>query len=150
MALAGAGEVGYVEEIYYDADGDIASPTWVLMPGVSDVQVTSSKNEAEIAERNVYVVGVVPTHMNWSVSVTIEKRNGETSYDLLRAAYEDNTKIGVAVMTGLVATVGEKGFQCEAYITGWDDDGAHEGHTASLTIKPAAPATTAADYVTIA
>jgi len=62
MALSGAGEVGFIEEIYYDADGDIASPTWVLIPGVQDVQESATKNVAEIAERNVPEMGVVPTH----------------------------------------------------------------------------------------
>lgn len=149
MAVSGAGEIGFIEEIYYDADGDIASPTWVAFPGVQDVQQTSSKNVSEIAERNVPVIGVIPTHTNFEVSVTITKKNGNASYDALRAAYEDNTKIGIAAMTGPVATVGEKGFQCEAYIVGWDDDGSHEGNNATLTIRPAANPTTAADYVTI-
>jgi len=149
MALSGAGEVGYTEEIYYDADGDIASPTWVLMPSVQDVQVTASKNVAEIAVRNDKEVGVVPTHTVREITVVLTKRNGETNYDALKAAFEDNTKIGVAAMTGPVATNGEKGFQAEAYIVGWDDDGAHEGNSVSLTIRPAANPTTAADYVTI-
>lgn len=149
MALAGAGEVGFIEEIYYDADGDIASPTWVLIPGVQDVQESSSKNVSEIAERNVPVIGTVPTHTNWSVDVTITKKNGDTGYDALKAAYEDNTRIGVAVMTGPIATAGEKGFQCEAYITQWNNDGSHEGNNVTITIRPAAVPTTAADYVTI-
>lgn len=149
MALAGAGEVGFIEEIYYDADGDIASPTWVLIPGVQDVQVSASKNVSEIAERNVPEIGVVPTHTSREITVTITKKNGNTNYDALKAAFEDNTKIGVAAMTGPVATAGEKGFQAEAYIVGWDDDGAHEGNSVSITIRPAANATTAADYVTI-
>jgi hypothetical protein len=149
MALTGAGEVGFIEEVYYDADGDIASPTWVLMPGVQDVQVSSQSNKSEIAVRNEDFVGVVPTHKVVSITVTLTKRNGDTNYDALREAHFSNTKIGVAAMTGPVATVGEKGFQAEAYVTGWDDDGAHEGNSVSVTIEPAANATTAADYVTI-
>lgn len=150
MALTGLGEIGYTEEIYYDADGNIATPTWVLIPGVQDVQENSSLNESEFAERNVPVIGVVPTHETYSVDVIISRRNGETSYDALRAAYRARTKIGLAVMSGPIATVGEKGFQCEAYITGWNSDGSHEGNNATLTIKPAANPTTAAALVTVA
>lgn len=142
-------QVGYVEEIYYDADGDIASPTWVLMPGVQDVQESSTKNKAEIAERNNAVQGVYPTHTVYSVDVTLTKNVGDTDYDALRAAYEDNTKIGVAVMSGPVATVGSAGFQAEAYITSWSSDGSHEGSGATITIEAAADPTTAADYVTV-
>lgn len=149
MALAGAGEVGFTEEIYYDADGDIASPTWVLIPGVQDVQESSTYNKAEIAVRNVDVVGVVPTHEVYSVDVTITKKNGHTDYDALRAAYQAKTKIGVAVMSGPIATVGEKGFQAEAYITAWNNDGSHEGSAVTITIEPAANATTAATVATI-
>ena len=149
MAVSGAGELGYTEEIYYDADGSIAIPTWVLIPGVVDVQQNSSKNKADIAERNVPVVGVEVTHTVYSVDVTITKRNGNTNYDALRAAYEAGTRIGIAVMSGPVATSGEKGFQAEAYITSWSDDGAHEGNTVSLTFEPAANPTTAASVVTI-
>lgn len=141
-------QVGYVEEIYYDADGDIASPTWVLIPGVQDVQESSSKNKAEIAERNVPVQGVEVTHTVYSVDVTITKDTGDTDYDALRAAYEDNTRIGLAVMSGPVATVGSAGFQCEAFITAWNNDGSHEGTAATITIEPAAHPTTAADLVT--
>lgn len=149
MALSGAGEIGYTEEIYYDADGDIASPTWALMPGVMDVQENSTKNESEIAERNVATIGYEVTHTVYSVDVTLAKRNGDSDYDALKAAYEDNTRIGLAVMTGPVATVGEKGFQCEAFITAWNNDGSHEGNSVTLTLKPAANPTTAADFVTI-
>ena len=149
MALAGAGEVGFIEEIYYDADGDIASPTWVLIPGVQDVQESASKNVAEIAERNVAEIGVMPTHTNREYTVTITKKNGNTNYDALKAAFEDNTRIGIAAMTGPIATAGEKGFQAEAFIVGWDDDGSHEGNSATLTIRAGANATTAADFVTI-
>lgn len=149
MATSGAGEIGFIEEIYYDADGDIASPTWVLMPGVQDVQQSSDKDVAELKIRNTAVTGVVPAHTNFSVDVTITKANGDTDYDALRAAYEDNTKIGLAVMTGPVATSGESGFQCEAYITSWSDDGSHTGNSATFTVQPAALPTTAADYVTI-
>ncbi len=149
MALTGSGEVGYTEEIYYDADGDIASPTWVLIPGVQDVQENSAKNKSEIAERNVGTVGVEVTHTVYSVDITITKRNGNTDYDALRAAYEAGTRIGLAVMSGPVATVGEKGFQSEAYITSWSGDGSHEGNSVSITIEPAANPTTAASVVTI-
>ena len=150
MGLTGSGEVGYTEEVYYDADGDIASATWVLVPGVQDVQQNSSKNKAEIAERNVAVVGVEVTHTVYSVDITITKRNGNTDYDALRAAYEAGTRIGIAVMSGPIATAGEKGFQAEAYITGWNDDGAHEGSTVQITVEPAANPTTAAALVTAA
>jgi len=149
MGVSGAGEIGFTEEIYYDADGDIASPTWVLMPGVQDVQENSTLNESEFAERNVNVIGVVPTHETYSVDVTISKRNGNTDFDALRAAYRGRTKIGLAVMSGAVATTGESGFQCEAYVTGWNNDGSHEGNNVTVTIKPAANPTTAAALVTI-
>ena len=149
MPVSGAGEVGYVEEIYYDADGDIATPTWVQITGVVDVQENSTKNKAQVMVRNTAEAGVIPTHTVRSFDVTLTKRNGETVYDALKAAYEDNTKIGIAVMTGPIATTGEKGFQAEAYITQWNNDGSHEGHTVSITIEPAANATTAADYVTV-
>lgn len=150
MALTGLGEIGYTEEIYYDADGDIASPTWVLIPGVQDVQEDSSMNVSEFAERNVPVIGVEVTHENYSVDVTISKRNGETSFNALRTAYRARTKIGLAVMSGPIATVGESGFQCEARITAWKPDGSHEGNSAVITIRPAANPTTAAAFVTVA
>lgn len=150
MALSGAGEVGYIEEVYYDTDGDIASATWVAFPGVQDVQFTSQSNKAEIAERNVKYVGVVPTHKVVSITVVITKKNGDTDYDALRAAHDADTKLGIATMTGPIATVGEKGWQGEVYITGWDDDGSHEGNNVTLTLEPAANATTAAALVTIA
>lgn len=148
MGVSGAGDIGFDGEIYYDADGDIASPTWVLMPGVQDVQENSAYNESEIAERNVRVIGVELTHESYSVDVTLTKRNGNSDYDALRAAYQAKTRIGLAVMSGPVATVGESGFQAEAYIASWNDDGSHEGNSVSLTIKPAANPTTAAAVVT--
>lgn len=149
MAVSGAGEIGYLEELYYDADGSIASPTWVSVPGVQDVQQSNQSNKAEIAERNVDYVGVVPTHKVYSLTATITKRNGDTDYDALKSAHEANTKIGLAAMTGPIATIGEKGFQAEVYVTGWDDDGSHEGSAVTVTFEPAHNPTTAADHVTI-
>ena len=150
MAVSGAGDIGYEGEIYYDADGDIASATWVLIPDIQDVQETSSKNKATIPVRNVPVVGVLPTHTVLSHSVTITKANGATVYDALHAAYVANTRIGIASMTGPIATSGESGWQYEAFITDWNDDGSHEGVSATFTVEPAANATTAATYTTIA
>ncbi|MFV0445671.1 MAG: hypothetical protein ACK5Q5_18980 [Planctomycetaceae bacterium] len=150
MPATGKAIIGKLCKAYIDVDGDIAGPTWVEAPKIQGLSKTSSRNLAEIAERGEDDVLVLPSHINREISFELTRRPGDTVYDTLENAFEDGTKVGVAIMTGGIAVSGSRGYQAEVYVTQFDDDQGHEGTTVSVTVRPAADYTTAPAHVAIA
>lgn len=147
---AGDARIGRLHELHVDADGDIASPTWVEYGEIQGGNRTSQRNVSEVAERGLDEITVMLGHKKKEMSFTITKRPGNTNFDLIQAAHESGAKIGIAMMTGPIATSGEQGFQGEVYVTGFDSDESNESTVCSITMMPCADYTTAPDLVEIA
>ena len=52
MAATGKPVSGRLCKFYYDADGDIAAPTWVLVGEIQGGGMTSQAEVAEVRERS--------------------------------------------------------------------------------------------------
>jgi len=142
--------IGRLHKFYIDADGDIATPTWVEYGEIQSGSRSSQRKVAEVEERGIDETTVMLGHKGREISLTVTKRPGNTNYDLLQTAYEDGGKVGVAMMTGPIATSGEQGYQAEMYVTGFDADESNESTSAAVTLRPCADYTTAPDLVEIA
>lgn len=147
--VAGAALSGRVQKLYIDVDGDIATPTWVEFGKIQGASISGPRDVTEIKERDLQDTIVLPGHISREISLTITRRPGNTSYDAVRAAHNAGTKIGVAMMTGPIAEVGQTGFQCEAYCIDWNDDQAHDNGAIECTLRPAADYVTPPAFVTI-
>lgn len=149
MALTGVPVIGKNRKVYYDADGDIATPTWVEIGKCQAAEDSADRDQAEIKERDNNITTYDFGHFNVQPTIELTVRPGNTAYDALWAAWTAGTKIGLAVMTGAVATVGNQGFQGEVKITSWQMSGGHTDVTATLTFAPYAGYTTAPAFVQV-
>lgn len=147
--MPGEAKIGRLHKFYVDADGDIAIPTWVEYGEIQGASRTGQRDVAEVKERGIDETLVMLGHKNREISLPITKRPGNANFDILQTAYEDGSKVGVAMMTGEITTVGEQGYQAEMYVTGFDDDQAHDATMAQVTLRPCADYTTAPDFVEI-
>lgn len=144
-----AARIGRLHKLYIDADGSIATPTWVEYGEIQGASRTGSRDVAEVKERGLAETTVMLGHKTREISMTVTKRPGNTNFNLLQTAYETGAKIGVAMMTGTITTAGEQGYQAECYVTQFDDDQAHDSTTCTVTLRPCADYTTAPAFVEI-
>lgn len=141
--------IGRLHKLYVDADGSIASPTWVEYGEIQGASRSGGRDVAEVKERGLSETTVMLGHKTREISLTVTKRPGNTNFNILQTAYETGAKVGIAMMTGAIATVGEQGFQAECYVTQFDDDQAHDSTTATATLRPCADYVTAPAFVEI-
>ena len=107
--MAGEARIGRLHEIHVDADGDIAAPTWVEYGEIQGASRSGQRDVAEVKERSVEETLVMLGHQNRELSLTITKRPGNVNFDILQTAFETGAKVGIAMMTGPIATIGEQG-----------------------------------------
>lgn len=148
--MAGEARIGRLHKLYVDADGDIAVPTWVEYGEIQGGGRSDQRDLAEVKERGLDETTVMLGHKSREVSLTLTKRPGNTNFDLLQAAFDTGAKVGIAMMTGAIATSGEQGFQAEMYVTAFNDDQANDSTTVSATLRPCADYVTPPDFVQIA
>lgn len=148
--MGGEARIGRLHKMYVDADGDIATPTWVEYGEIQGANRTQQRDVAEVKERGLDETTVMLGHKNREISLTLTKRPGNTNFDILQTAYEDGNKVGIAMMTGPIATSGEQGWQGECYVTGFDAPEENDSTTVAATLRPCADYVTAPDLVEIA
>lgn len=148
MALTGDVKIGRLHKLYIEPSADLALPSWVEYGKIQGANKTGQKDRSEIKERDLAITTEISGHRKDEITLTLTKRPGNTEYDALEdAAQGDNIKIGIALMTGDIATPGERGFQAEMIVVGWDDDQAHDNSTVQVTLAPSANYVTAPAFV---
>jgi hypothetical protein len=147
--MAGEARIGRLHKLYIDADGDIATPTWVEYGKIQGASRSGSRDVAEVKERDLDDTLVMLGHKNREITVTVTKRPGNTQFDLLQAAFEAGSKVGVAMMTGAIATVGEQGYQAEMYVTNFESPEENDSTVCNVTLRPCADYVTPPDFVEI-
>lgn len=150
MALTGTLKIGRLHKLYVEASADLVSPTWVEYGKIQGASRTQQRDVAEVKERDLEETLVELGHINREITLQISRRPGLTStYDILEAAFESGANVGIAMMTGTITTAGERGYQAEMKVTGFDDDQAHDSTMVAVTLRPAASYTTAPDFVEV-
>lgn len=147
--MPGEARIGRLHKFYVDADGDIAAPMWVVYGKIQGASRTGQRDVAEVKERDQEDTLAMLGHKNREISVTVTKRPGDTNYDILQTAFETGAKVGIAMMTGEITTVGEQGYQAEMYVTGFEDPEEHDATTNVVTLRPCADYTTPPAFVEI-
>lgn len=149
MPLDGSALLGRVHKLFVDPAGDLTTPTWTEYGKIQGASRSGGKDVAEIKERDLIDTTVLPGHRNTEITLPITRRPGDTEYDALEDAFHNDAKISIALMTGEVATIGERGYQAEMYVTQWDDDQAHDGTAVQVTLRPAADYVVAPDFIEV-
>ena len=143
MALTGVPVIGKNRKAYYDADGSIASPTWVEIGKCQAADMSGDRDKAEVKERDCDFTTYMAGHWNIEPTIELTVRPGNSVYDALWTAWDTGGLIGIAISTGAIATQGNQHFQAEVLITSWQSGGGHTDVTATLTFSPYAGYTTA-------
>lgn len=149
MPLTGAALLGRLHKLYIEPTADLALPTWAEYGKIQGANRTGQRDVSEVKERDLEDTTVLLGHKNREISLPITRRPGNTEYDALEDAFENGTKIGIAMMTGTITSSGERGYQAEMYVTGFDDDQAHESNAVQVSLRPAADYVTAPAFVEI-
>lgn len=149
--MAGEARIGRLHKLYVDADGAIDgnNAVWVEYGKIQGASRTGQRDVAEVKERDEEDTLVMLGHKNREISLTVTKRPGNNTYDLLQTAFEDGSKIGIAMMTGNINNSGEQGYQAEMYVTGFDDPEENDSTMNNVTLRPAADYATAPDFVEV-
>lgn len=127
--------------LYLDPAG-VGGGTWTKYEDVGDVSVPVSWNESQRKirkhkfERTTLGQGVLET------TFTLTYRAGDPGFEMLRDAFDGKADIGVAVMSGDIATDGSEGWQYDAKVASFPESQAlEEDMTFDVTLKPSSDAT---------
>jgi hypothetical protein len=127
--------------LYLDPAG-VDQGTWTQYEDVGDVNVAHAWNQSQrkirkhTHERTTLGQGVL------EVTFTATYRAGDAGFEMLRDAHINKTVIGVAVMSGPIATVGSEGWQLDAVVSDFPESQAlEEDMSFDVTLKPASQAT---------
>lgn len=148
MPVTGAARIGKLKKLYYSAAG-LAVPTWVEQGKLQGGTLTRSKDVAEVKERDLNITTVLTAHDNVGYTFTLTRRPGDTFFDAIDEAYNNDTNVALAIMTGDITNSGERGYQAEFKVVNLTDNEEHTGTTVEVEIRPAADYTTAPAAVEI-
>ncbi len=105
--------LGFECKIYFDATALAGTPdtgTWAELTIVKDVNVPDERDEVENTTRESNGVKTFETGLRTvGVEFEIEHDPANAGYAALKAAYEANTEIAIAVMDGDITTIGKTG-----------------------------------------
>lgn len=147
----GALIIGRLHKLYIEPVSDLEAPTWVEYGEIQGATRTQQRDVAEVKERNFLETTVELGHLNTEVTLQISRRPGlTTTFDVLEAAARSGDNVGIAMMTGGITEPGERGYQAEMKVVGFDDDQAHDSTMVSVTLRAAASRDTDPAYVEIA
>lgn len=146
-------QLGEKNKLYYDSgllNG--GSSDYSELEDVSNVTVAESKETGEVRSRATSYVGHLPSLRTVSFSFEMIRDTGDTDYQALRGAYDDDEKVVFVVADG--AYPPESGdtvarLKMECYITGWErSEPIGEADAVTITCELAADATNDPDYQT--
>lgn len=130
------GVIGGAGKTYYDTVG-VGVGTWTEIDAVIDVTTNSELNVGEIKDRSLTDVLVLAAKRNTSFDVNINYKPGDAGYEAFRDAYTNRRNIGLAVMTGAIATAGSEGWQCDCLVTSFGrGEPLEEGMSIPCTLRP--------------
>lgn len=134
---------GIHTKTYYDADGSIASPTWVELTGTSGVQMPSKWTTAKVLQRSPRFEMSLNCHLQCPITVKMPRRPGNTAFDIFMTAHRTDGKIGIAVMSGTITDTGHYGYQFECTVSEANDDQEHNSTDVVFVLEPTPNYTTA-------
>ncbi len=113
-------KIGLECKAYFDAAG-VGGGTWALLDEVIDVSKSTTKNMAKKKTRaskwELHRAG----QRNQEIEIVYLYEPANAGYMALEAAFLNDTRVGLALMDALIATVGTKGWQGDYEISEMSD-----------------------------
>ncbi len=133
---------------YIDASGGVT--TWVEVVNVEDATLNQDRNAGEVMNRGSDWVKVLTGKKNAVIDVTLTLNVADAQYIALRNAYNNDSDVGVAVMSGVITTVGEEGFQAACKIVSFNrTETLQDVVKIAMQLRPSAASTIEPAYVLI-
>lgn len=137
--------------VFHTDDAGAGIGTWATYDGVADVTVTATRNTGRRKDRSLDYETVHAGQRVISVSATLTFEAGDTQMEEIRTAFNSGADIGIAVMSGPVATTGSEGLICNAKVTEYSTSQPLENVVSiSVTFEPSADSTYALTYTEVA
>ena len=128
--------------VHYDTSG-VASPTWLDADNVEEVTLNLERPAGEIKNRSSDWMKVLLGKQGASIEITMTYNGGAADWEAFRDAYLNGTDIGVAIMTGDIATVGSEGLVADMKVTAMSRaEPLEEGMQVTFTLQPSAASAT--------
>jgi hypothetical protein len=142
--------LGMEAKLYYKVGGVGGAGAWTELTNVKDVTLNLEAGEADVTTRgNAGWRATVATLREGSVEFEMVWDTADAGFTALKDAYFNNSKIGLAVMDGAIATPGSQGLQADFSITNFSrKEALEEAIMVSVTAKPTY-STTAPAWVTV-
>ncbi len=113
---------------YYNSN-TWASPTWVLLDQIVDLNKTRSRNKIEVKNRASTFKRFLAGLKEYGITFGLTRDDANTAQTALDAAYEAATLTSFAFANGPIATTGTKYVKAEFIVTKFDDHEPLEGGT---------------------
>lgn len=101
----------------YINTGTYASPTYVEVTRVRDVQHDDSRSEGDDSCRGFDMASVEVGQASYGCSFDAVYKRGDSALDAIQAAYRAGTPLGIMFLDGPRATAGSKGFRVDVKVT---------------------------------
>ena len=112
---------GFEAKLYYNT-GSYGTPTWTVIPLISDCQVTGTWDEADATTR--YGAGVKqmePSLLAVEIAGKIRTDEGDTTFVALADAFFGRNVVDVLVLNGASDANGSRGYRFEAKVFNWTE-----------------------------
>ncbi len=115
-------KAGGKKKLYMNPAGTYASPTWVLMAKVGDVDITMGKATGDIDTRETPNTKTIGGNKKIGFAFNYFRVDGQTDavFNALEASYYDDTPIDMASMEVAIATAGAKGIRGPFMVSKFD------------------------------
>lgn len=107
-------------KLYVSTDSIGGSPTWSELTKVEEDNINQERNAAEIANRSSDFVKVLTGKRNVTIEVTTTYVKGNTVIEMVRDAFNNNTMLAAAAMTGTITDAGEEGLQMDGKVVSFN------------------------------
>jgi hypothetical protein len=135
---------GFDGYLYYNT-ASVASPTWVLVDTVRDVNTTASTDKADVSDRRSKFKKSCPAMIDLETTVSATYVQGNTALDAIRVQFLARTVVQYAIMDGPLAPASgdtSEGFKYYAAVYSNDfNQPLSDGQSVSFTLAPAEPTT---------
>jgi hypothetical protein len=115
-------KTGSKQKLYMNPAGTYASPTWVLMAKVGDVDITMGKATSDVDTRETPNTKTVAGNKKLGITFNYFRVDSHTDavFNALAASYFDDTVLDMAAMEIAIATAGAKGIRGPFVVTKFD------------------------------
>jgi hypothetical protein len=130
--------IGSEAKLYFCTEGIGGSPAWTEVTNVKDLTLNIAKGEADVSRRGgggwkATIGALKDATIDWQMNWDTE----DPGFLAMRAAFMDDTLMGLAIMDGDIETPGTEGLLADCAILKFDrNEPLEDALTVSISAKP--------------